>query len=148
LSDITPTIKKFRRKIKMSLFSTLEEVATGAVGTQLIGAAVGKAEELLGFGNKDELSQPVAAEAETEVEQLENSQPTADEITDASVADDQTADAATQTYIVQAGDSLSKISKEFYGKADNYMKIFEANRDILKNPADIEIGQEISIPAV
>ena len=34
-----------------------------------------------------------------------------------------------RTYTVQPGDSLSKISKEFYGNTNQYMKIFEANRD-------------------
>ena len=52
----------------------------------------------------------------------------------------------TRTYTVQAGDSLSKISKQFYGNANEYMKIFEANRDKLKDPNQIQPGQQISIP--
>src|ERR1700704_1208755 len=39
-----------------------------------------------------------------------------------------------QTYTVKAGDSLSKISKDVYGNANEYMKIFEANRDVLSDP--------------
>jgi len=51
-----------------------------------------------------------------------------------------------RTYTVQAGDSLSKISKQFYGSANEYMKIFEANRDRLDNPDKIQVGQQLTIP--
>ena len=51
------------------------------------------------------------------------------------------------TYTVQAGDSLSKISKELYGNASEYMKIFEANRDVLSDPNKIRPGQTLKIPA-
>lgn len=51
-----------------------------------------------------------------------------------------------RTYTVRAGDTLSKISREFYGDANQYMKIFEANRDRLKDPDKIRPGQEIIIP--
>ena len=39
-----------------------------------------------------------------------------------------------QAYTVQSGDTLSKISKQFYGDAGKYMKIFEANKDQLSDP--------------
>jgi nucleoid-associated protein YgaU len=51
------------------------------------------------------------------------------------------------TYTVQAGDTLSKISKELYGNANDYMKIFEANRDVLSDPDKIRPGQTLKIPA-
>ena len=51
-----------------------------------------------------------------------------------------------RTYTVQAGDTLSKISKQFYGNTNEYMKIFEANRDKLQNPDRIQVGQELKIP--
>jgi len=54
---------------------------------------------------------------------------------------------AEQTYTVQPGDSLSKISKQFYANANNYMKIFEANRDQLSDPNKISPGQTLKIPA-
>jgi nucleoid-associated protein YgaU len=47
---------------------------------------------------------------------------------------------------VQPGDSLSKISKEFYGNANQYMKIFEANKDKLSDPDKIKPGMELIIP--
>lgn len=54
---------------------------------------------------------------------------------------------AEQHYTVVAGDTLSKISKQFYGEANKYMKIFEANKDILKDPDHIKPGQSLKIPA-
>jgi LysM repeat protein len=51
-----------------------------------------------------------------------------------------------KTYTVQPGDSLSKIAKQFYGNANAYMKIFEANKDQLSDPNKIQIGQVLKIP--
>jgi nucleoid-associated protein YgaU len=47
---------------------------------------------------------------------------------------------------VQPGDSLSKISQHFYGNANQYMKIFEANRDKLPDPDKVRAGMELNIP--
>jgi nucleoid-associated protein YgaU len=52
----------------------------------------------------------------------------------------------TRTYIVQPGDTLSKISKQFYGDANRYMEIFEANRNTLSDPDKIRAGQTLNIP--
>ena len=49
-------------------------------------------------------------------------------------------------YEVVAGDTLSKIAKKFYGDANKYMKIFEANKDQLKDPDKISAGQKLKIP--
>ena len=54
---------------------------------------------------------------------------------------------STRTYKVQPGDTLSKIAKEFYGNANQYNRIFEANRDKLDNPDQIRVGQELVIPS-
>ena len=51
-----------------------------------------------------------------------------------------------RTYTVKPGDSLSKISKDLYGNANEYMKIFEANRDVLRDPNKISPGQTLKIP--
>ena len=53
-----------------------------------------------------------------------------------------------QYYDVKSGDSLSKISKQFYGDANKYNVIFEANRPMLKNADDIYPGQKLRIPAM
>lgn len=50
-----------------------------------------------------------------------------------------------QTYKVQPGDNLSKISKHFYGDANKYMTIAKANN--LQDPDKIKVGQELVIPA-
>ncbi|MCW8981473.1 MULTISPECIES: LysM peptidoglycan-binding domain-containing protein [Altibacter] len=47
---------------------------------------------------------------------------------------------------VKSGESLSKISKHYYGDPMKYNAIFEANRDQLKNPDMIHPGQELVIP--
>jgi nucleoid-associated protein YgaU len=57
------------------------------------------------------------------------------------------APAREKTYTVKAGDTLSKISKEFLGSADEYMKIFKANADQLTNPDQIKPGQVLRIPS-
>jgi nucleoid-associated protein YgaU len=53
---------------------------------------------------------------------------------------------AQRIYTVQPGDSLSKISKQFYGDANKYMKIFEANKDKLSDPDKIKAGMDLLIP--
>ncbi len=51
-----------------------------------------------------------------------------------------------KTYTVQSGDSLSKIAKHFYGDANQWRQIFEANKDTIKDPDMIHPGQELTIP--
>jgi nucleoid-associated protein YgaU len=51
-----------------------------------------------------------------------------------------------ESYTVKPGDTLSKISKQFYGDADEYMRIFYANRDQLNDPDKIQVGQQLAIP--
>jgi nucleoid-associated protein YgaU len=51
-----------------------------------------------------------------------------------------------QVYVVQPGDSLSKIAKEVYGQAGRWKEIFEANKDQIKDPNLIRPGQELRIP--
>lgn len=54
--------------------------------------------------------------------------------------------ASEQSYVVVAGDSLSKIAKRFYGDASKWPRIHEANRDQIKNPDLIHPGQRLKIP--
>lgn len=49
-------------------------------------------------------------------------------------------------YTVVRGDTLSKIAKEFYGNANAYMQIFEANKPMLTHPDKIYPGQVLRIP--
>ena len=54
--------------------------------------------------------------------------------------------AGGQSYTVKKGDSLSKLAKQFYGDAQQWHKIYEANRDQIKNPDLIYPGQTFRIP--
>jgi nucleoid-associated protein YgaU len=49
-------------------------------------------------------------------------------------------------YTIQSGDNLSSIAKKFLGNASAYPKIFEANREVIKDPDKIYPGQKIRIP--
>jgi len=51
-----------------------------------------------------------------------------------------------QFYTVVSGDNLSKISKQYYGDPNKYMKIFEANKPMLTHPDKIYPGQMLRIP--
>lgn len=53
---------------------------------------------------------------------------------------------AAQMYTVQAGDTLSAIAERFYGDANRYNEIFEANRPMLSDPNLIYPGQVLRIP--
>ncbi|MCF7976753.1 MAG: peptidoglycan-binding protein LysM [Chromatiaceae bacterium] len=54
--------------------------------------------------------------------------------------------AKVEFYIIKKGDTLSAIAKQFYGDANAYPQIFEANREVIKNPDLIYPGQKIRIP--
>ncbi len=68
----------------------------------------------------------------------------------ATVADAPEPDASeipdSQFYTVKSGDTLSKIAREFYGSANKYPAIFEANKPMLSNPDRIYPGQVLRIP--
>jgi nucleoid-associated protein YgaU len=49
-------------------------------------------------------------------------------------------------YVVEKGDSLSKIAKKFYGDANAWRRIHEANRERIKDPDLIQPGWKLRIP--
>ena len=53
---------------------------------------------------------------------------------------------AVATYTVKKGDCLWNIAKKFYGNGSKYTKIYEANKDKIKNPQLIYAGQVLVIP--
>lgn len=63
-----------------------------------------------------------------------------DKLTVAAPADE------AQFYTVVKGDTLSAIAKKYYGNANAYMKIFEANKPMLTHPDKIYPGQMLRIP--
>jgi LysM repeat protein len=52
-----------------------------------------------------------------------------------------------EKYTVQKSDTLQKISKKFYGTTKRWMKIYNANQDVLKGPDKVYPGQVLKIPA-
>ena len=54
---------------------------------------------------------------------------------------------AAQEYTVRAGDTLTKLAERFYNSMSKWEKIYEANKDSLKNPNYIYIGQKLMIPS-
>lgn len=54
--------------------------------------------------------------------------------------------ATVEYYIIQKGDTLSAIAKRYYGNANDYPRIFEANREVIKDADLIYPGQKIRIP--
>ncbi len=71
---------------------------------------------------------------------------TCDIAVDPSLAPPKPAAPEAKTYTVQPGDTLSKLAKQFYGNANSYMKIFDANKDQLTDPNMIKVGQVLKIP--
>jgi nucleoid-associated protein YgaU len=69
-----------------------------------------------------------------------------DIVADIKVTGGSTAAVAARTYTVKSGDTVSKIAKEHLGDGNAYMKIFEANRDQLKDPDMIKPGQVLKLP--
>lgn len=57
-----------------------------------------------------------------------------------------TGQSANDTYVVMAGDSLSKIAKAQYGDMNQWRRIFDANRDQISDPDLIHPGQRLKIP--
>ncbi|HYE97168.1 MAG TPA: peptidoglycan-binding protein LysM [Rubricoccaceae bacterium] len=55
-------------------------------------------------------------------------------------------EAASTFYTIQAGDTLSKIAQRHFGDANRYDEIFEANREVIKDPDLIYPGQQIRLP--
>jgi hypothetical protein len=87
-------------------------------------------------------------------DQIKLVNPNADDITaDISVDSSRAVGAAAgggqgagQAYEVKSGDNLSKISKQFYGDPNEYMRIFYANRSTLVDPDKLQVGQKLVIP--
>lgn len=68
----------------------------------------------------------------------------------AAVADEMTCSEPAEEcryHMVASGDNLSKIAKEYYGNANLYPQIFEANKPMLSHPDKIYPGQNLIIPA-
>jgi len=113
-----------------STFPTWGKVLLGGLG-----AAVAAKAAASYFGNKEDEEQSPSPEQQTTR-------------TSAATIETGTGSAASavRTYTVASGDTLSKISKQFYNDANQWQRIFDANRDILSNPDRIQPGQHLRIP--
>jgi nucleoid-associated protein YgaU len=80
-------------------------------------------------------------------DELKRINPRLDDVTAEFPVDTTLAETEEQTYVVKPGDTLSKISRQFYGNPNDYMRIFDANKDKLRDPNKITPGQELKIPA-
>lgn len=118
-----------------SNLATLGKVLLGGAGVALAAKVAASY-----FGNKEEEGQAPSPDQQT---------------TNVGVAPVGTSTSATaapppassgQTYTVVSGDTLSKIAKHFYHDANQWQRIFDANRDILSNPDRIFPGQNLRIP--
>jgi nucleoid-associated protein YgaU len=91
----------------------------------------------------------IAVEGKTKpVASEEKAKPVAKQIPAASdKAATPTQKGSQQQYTVKAGDTLSKIAVQFYSAIGKWEKIFEANRETLKNPNYIYVGMKLVIPA-
>lgn len=56
------------------------------------------------------------------------------------------AEAEAKTYTVQPGDTLGKIAQSQLGDASRWQEIWEANKEAVPDPDQIEVGQELIIP--
>ena len=54
---------------------------------------------------------------------------------------------AARSYTVKRGDSLWKISEQMYGNGNDWRRIYEANRDRIKDPDVIQPGWVLNIPS-
>jgi NitT/TauT family transport system substrate-binding protein len=53
----------------------------------------------------------------------------------------------SQEYTVVSGDTLSYLALKYYGTQSKWQKIYEANKETMKNPNYIYIGQKLIIPS-
>ena len=93
------------------------------------------------FGDQLKLADPAESDVVAEIDIREAQTQAA-----AAGAADAPASKPAVTYTVKSGDTLSKISREHYGSANEFMRIFYANRDKLSDPDKIRVGQQLTIP--
>ncbi len=49
-------------------------------------------------------------------------------------------------YVVQKGDNLAKIAQKYYGESGNYLAIYEFNKDVMRSPDALQVGQKLKMP--
>lgn len=120
------------RKMTRQMVETTIELPTRALGGTF--SSTEDASDLTQASQEQDLSLGIATEAP---------QPAADGAAAAA-----SADASADTYVVQKGDSLWSIAArpEIYGKASRWRTLYDANRDVLKSPNDLQAGMRLKVP--
>ncbi|MGZ0707972.1 Cell division protein CpoB [Coraliomargarita sp. W4R53] len=122
LMDLVKTLKQENDSLKRELMAAT--------------ARVEQLENVLGQARRSTQtqasSQPVRAQASTPTQTLTPSTPSPSN--------------APRTYTVQSGDTLSAISKRFYGTPSRWIDIYQANRDRLSSESALRVGQDVRIP--
>ncbi len=136
----------FGKKFEDQVQEAMKEIAATTPGVSGLSAQVsGKVVTLKGKADSREAANLVmskidqAVKADNIVNAIEVKKAPAPEKAPEKVVEE-------RIYEVVSGDTLGAISKKFYGKAGDYMKIFNANTDILDNPDLIKVGQKLRIP--
>jgi nucleoid-associated protein YgaU len=65
---------------------------------------------------------------------------------DASAVKSPPAAQKVEYHVIQKGDTLWALAKRYYGDGSRYPRLFEANREVIKDPDKIFVGQKIRIP--
>jgi nucleoid-associated protein YgaU len=100
------------------------------------------------FDNKDDATKSTGfsdVSADSSASSQGSSAPA--DFSDVTAGSSSTAPAATTSYTVKSGDSLSHIAKHIYGDASKWHQIYDANRDKIKNPDLIQPGWVLKIPS-
>jgi uncharacterized protein YidB (DUF937 family) len=118
--------------------STLSKVLLGGIGGIGVAAAAKAAADY--FGDKEDEEQVAKPDQSTTTTGV------APPVAPTTVGTSASAPPTGRTYTVVSGDTLSRISKQFYNDANQWQRIFDANRDILSNPDRISPGQNLRIP--
>lgn len=141
--------KSFKEKVDDAL-AQIEAMGIGArnLGAKLDGKVVTLTGECPSLEVKTRIMNEFNARVNTEntLNLIRISAPQAPAPVAPPVVEAAPAPAAERWHVVVRGDTLSGIAAKYYGKASLYMKIFEANRDILDNPDLIKVGQKLRIP--
>lgn len=111
---------------------------TGAVAKATVSPEPTQVESKAKIVAKDEKPKPVSKPVVASNE--------AAQATPTSVKSTQAASPATQEYTVKGGDTLSRLAERFYNSGDKWGRIYDANKDTVKNPNYIYIGQKLIIP--
>jgi LysM repeat protein len=125
LMDLVKTLKQENDSLKRDLMAATARV------TQL--------EDLLGQARRPSPTQTSSLQAQPS--QVRTVTPTQSVVTTTPSPSN-----APRTYTVQSGDTLSAISKRFYGTPSRWIDIYQANRDRLSSESALRVGQEVRIP--